>query len=305
MIDDEHGRNILLKYSPSAEMRLECDKMYLVIGYSMIDLDTQTVYLQVVGSQLVVEPRGPGTLIKSEARFANLRPLLSPIPSLRIIQLLNCLIPEAKIMLKSRMDPWIIKELERLYSYPGQILSSDEIDHRMIKLFRTHPLKIPQILIFRPSHYRLIKDISKHSDVFLNFTLLREEELVAEYILKNRLFQRNRIVCEHLEGEWTTEASEGLQEYFIQYREIVCRENDQSRFPIHQPARQLELFRCASESSASLRGTTRVTIDDVAMAALLGDIMLEERYGRDCKSASLDEVKVIKEYLFEEEQEEE
>lgn len=62
------------------------------------------------------------------------------------------------------------------------------------------------------------------------------------------------------------------------FRDLACTSNDDCRFPLHQPAKQLSLFRVAAERAALLWGSDIVREEDVAMAAMLGEILLEHRY---------------------------
>lgn len=254
---------------------------YWILGYPRVDLKTASYYIEAIGIKEAISMNRMEMLVRCNSSHVGLAKLWSPIRTVRMLELVRLLMTDAKVLIRSFDEPLGWRECMRLYN--GDVLRGDQIDHRLLKALLADPKNTPAILLIGHSSQVLcrVEKLLSYYDCLLDWTIGDVElDKISSGMILNPKSQKILIPAGSNEKFiWNEDVKAALQEYFVGFRDLACSHNDGCRFPLHQPTRQFALLRGAVERATLLRGCERVERQDVAMAAMLGEILLEQRYG--------------------------
>lgn len=272
--------------------RLRIGNSYKFYGVGEADWETGEYYFKVLGLDSVDSHQGPAQdssiLLLSLRRFSNIESRLLPLKSARVLQMFRLLQLSARMVVLSDGDPWDLRICNTFYS-ANEILVGDRLtlgSKRRLSAI----LQEKSVMIVSPRDLKNLKIPMSEFDCVLDWRIRdgEEDRLIAKLILDGKanvwpcnsrlipMFNGGSVRC-----SWATEMKQILQDYFVGFRKLCGVLNDHCRFPLHQPARQLTLLMEAAENAAQFAGRGQVQVEDVVVAVMIGEIVLEQRYGHN------------------------
>lgn len=261
---------------------------YRFWGHAEADWEEGGHYFRVLGSETATTSPMARQVVVSLSHFSHIGSCLSEVRHVRILQLFRLLIPTARILVLSEGDPWDRQICHALYG-PGRVVVHELLD-ASLKRRPSAMLQDKSVLILASRELKKPRISMAPFDCILD---RRRRDQAEDAMISSLLLQSGTTGISVLptlpipscdvdavRWGWSQEVKEMLQEYFVAFRELCGTLNDKSWFPLHQPARQLTLLTEAAEHAARFAGRGSIRVEDVAVAVLVGEMLLEQRYGQ-------------------------